>query len=106
MNFLKSPIFGSLVFKPDPYYIFVSLLRVINHIEILCAKYENGLVLGVDTTYNLCNIWVTDTSYRNQKISKNKYQKASSVFGPFNFSILLKMSQYSHDLNWRSSFIE
>ena len=42
----------SLVFKQNSYYIFVSLLRVINDIKIFCSKDENGSVLAVDTMYN------------------------------------------------------
>ena len=69
----NSLISESLDFKQNSYYIFVSLLRVINDIKIFCSKDENGSVLAVDTMYNLCNLWVTDTQLSQSKISKNKY---------------------------------
>ena len=51
----------SLVFKQDSYYVFISLPRVTNDIEIFYSKDGNGTVLAVDT-YNLCNFWVKGIS--------------------------------------------
>ena len=98
-------IVESLVFKQNSYYIFVYLLRVINDTKIFCSKDENGSVLAVDTIYNLCNLWVTDTSYHNQRSVRTNTRK-HPVFLVLYFSILLKMSQHSHNLRWRSSFME
>ena len=102
----NNPIVESVVFKQDSYYIFVSLSRVINDIEMFCSKDENGSVLALGTTYNLCNLWVIDTSYHNQRLVRTNTRKHPMFLDPLFNSILLKMSQHSHDLHWRSSFME
>ena len=42
----------------------------------------NSSVLGVDTTFNLCNMWVTDTCYHNKRIIKPKTGNNPLFLGP------------------------
>ena len=81
----KNLIVESLVFKQNSYYIFVSLLRVINDIKIFCSKDEKGSVLAVDTMCNLCNLWVTYTSYHNQRSVRTNTRKHPVFLGPLFF---------------------
>ena len=37
-------------------------------IEQFCCQFHNASVLGVDTKFNLCDLWITDTAYRNKRI--------------------------------------
>ena len=81
----NNPIVESLVFKQDSYNIFVSLSRVINDIEMFCSRDENVSVLAVDTTYNLCNLWATDTSYHNQRLVRANTRKHLVFLDPLLF---------------------
>ena len=77
----NNPIVKSRVFKQHSYCKFVSLLRVINYLEIFCSKSENSLVIAVDIKYNLCNIWITYTSYRNQGEVRTNNRKHPGFLG-------------------------
>ena len=37
-------------------------------IEKLCCKPTEAGVFGADTSFNLCDLWITDTSYRNKHL--------------------------------------
>ena len=40
--------------------------KQIQDIEKFCTTELEASVLAVDTTFNLCEMWITDTSYRNK----------------------------------------
>ena len=42
----------------------------------------NASVLGVDTTFNLCNMWVTDTCYHNKRVINRETGNNSIFLGP------------------------
>ena len=48
------------------YYVFLYSTRQINDISIFCCDDSYPAVLPIDTTFILCNQWLTDTSYRNK----------------------------------------
>ena len=91
----NNPILESLVFKQDSYYIFVSMSKLINDIEMFCSKDENGSVLTADTTYNLYNLWVTDTSYRNQRLVRTNTRKHPMFLGPLFFHFTTDVTTFS-----------
>ena len=51
------------------YYAFLGDDTQLNDIVKFCCD-ENG-VLSIDTTYNLCNSWVTDSCYHNTRLESN-----------------------------------
>ena len=53
-----------------------------NDIVKFCCADNNCSVLGIDTTYKLCNMWATDSCYRNQRIVNNTTGKHSVYLGP------------------------
>ena len=54
----------SIVRKKDSYFFFLASNRQINDIVKFRCVDNNCSVLGIDdTTYNLCNVWVTDSCY-------------------------------------------
>ena len=50
------------------YYILIKTDRQINDIIKFCCIPHNSAVLGIDTTYNPCDLWLTDTCYRNKRL--------------------------------------
>ena len=50
------------------YITFAYTDKQINDIAKFCCKNSDTAILGVDTTFNLCDLWITDTSYRNKRL--------------------------------------
>ena len=48
------------------YIAFAYTEKQLSDIEKFCCKSTEAGVFAVDTTYNLCDLWITDTSYRNK----------------------------------------
>ena len=48
---------------------------------MFCCK-DPAAVLGIDITFGLCNLWVTDTSYRNKRLLNPKTGKHPVFLGP------------------------
>ena len=42
--------------------------KQLSDIEKFCCKSMEARVFAIDATYNLCNLWITDTSYRNKRL--------------------------------------
>ena len=42
-------------------------------------------MLGIDTTFNLCDLWVTDTCYKNKCLVNNKTGNHPAFLGPLLF---------------------
>ena len=63
----------SVVVMSDKYLFVLKDDRQIQDIAQFCTS-ENTSVLGVDTTYNLCDLWMTDTCYRNKRLINPRTQ--------------------------------
>ena len=50
------------------YLTFAYNEKQIQDIEKFCTTELEASVLAVDTTFNLCDMWITDTSYRNKRL--------------------------------------
>ena len=48
---------------------------------MFCCK-DPAAALGTDITFGLCNLWVTDTSYRNKWLLNPKTRKLPVFLGP------------------------
>ena len=53
-----------------------------NDLKMFCTHDNNPITLAVDTTFNLCDLWITDTSYRNQRLINRESQKHPVFLGP------------------------
>ena len=49
-------------------FFYLSTERQVEEVVKFCCTVQNISVLGIDTTYNLCNMWVTDSSYQNKRL--------------------------------------
>ena len=58
--------------------------RQIQDIVNFCTT-EDDCVLGVDTTFNLCDLWLTDTCFQNKRLINPKTQKNPVFLGPMFF---------------------
>ena len=78
----QSPV-QTVVITGDHYFVFVYTRRQIDDIKIFCCRTDDDAsVLGVDTTFKLCSMWLTDTSYRNKRIIRVTSQKNPVWLGP------------------------
>ena len=50
------------------YIAFAYTDKQLSDIEKFCCKSTEAGVFTVDTTFNLCELWITDTSYRNKRL--------------------------------------
>ena len=75
----------SIVIKEKIYYFFMCSPRQIEDIVQLCCRETESSVLGIDTTFNLCNLWVTDSCYKNDRIVHNVTGNHPAFLGPLLF---------------------
>ena len=53
-----------------------------------CCTDINATTLAVDTMFNLCDLWITDTTYRNKRLM-NVETKISCIFAT-NYALFYK----------------
>ena len=82
----NSPVRTVVVWQ-DTYIAFVYTDKMLKDIELFaCDEYTNeACVLGVDTTFGLCGMWVTDTVYRNKRLTSVRSRKNPVHLGPVMF---------------------
>ena len=61
-------VVGSVIVKKRFYFFYLSTERQAEDLVKFCCTGQNTSVLGIDTTYNLCDMWVTDSCYRNKRL--------------------------------------
>ena len=52
--------------QDDNYIIFLATDKQIQDVKKFCCR--GNSVLSVDTTFNLCDLWLTDTSFKNERL--------------------------------------
>eukprot|EP00794_Sanderia_malayensis_P002937 gene2937-3394_t len=76
----------TIVATRSAYFFFVYSPKQIDDIkQFCCDKVEAVSVLGVDTKFNLCDLRVTDTCYRNKRIVHSSSGKHPVFLGPAMF---------------------
>ena len=63
VSFLKT-----MTVTNQSYIAFAYKEKQLSGIEKFCCKWPEAGVFAVDTTFNLCNSWITGTSYRNKRL--------------------------------------
>ena len=51
-------------------------------IEKFCCLERGSSIFPIDSTFNLCDMWVTDTSYKNKRLINPLSGKHPVFFGP------------------------
>ena len=79
----ESPVQTVLV-SQDNYVAFIYTYKQLRDIELFCCDPDdnNACVLGIDTTFKLCDMWITDTSYRNKRLVSLRYKDHPVYLGP------------------------
>ena len=72
----------TVVLHSQFYIAFAYTDKQIADIEQFCCSSYDSSVLAVDTTFNLCDLWITDTTYRNKRIVKVENGKHPVHLGP------------------------
>ena len=79
----SSPV-RSVVVSGDLYIAFLYTGKQLKDIELFCCdpNDNNSCVLDIDTTFKLCNMWITDISYRNKRLLSSRARKNPVHIGP------------------------
>ena len=75
----------SILIKENAYYFFMCSRRQIEDIISFCCTGVDSEVLGIDTTYNLCDMWVTDSCYKDKRLVSNTTGNHPIFLGPLIF---------------------
>ena len=78
-----SPVKTVLV-TGEHYFAFVYTEKMLDDIELFCCnEYDDqSCVLGIDTTFKLCDLWITDTCYRNKRLLSARSRDHPVYTGP------------------------
>ena len=73
----SSPI-RTVVVSSNSYIAFLYTDKQVKDIELLCCdpNDNNSYVLGIDTTFKLCNMWITGTLYHNKRLLSSRTRKS------------------------------
>ena len=94
INSLNEPdLIQSIIIKKDSFF-FPASNRQINDIVKFCCVGNNCSVLEIDTTYNLCDMWVTDPCYRNQRTANYTIGKHPVYLRPCIFRFTKDMNTF------------
>ena len=72
----SSPV-RTVAVSGDSHIAFLYTDKQLKDTELFCCdpNDNNSCVLGIDTTFKLCNLWITDTSYRNKRLFSSRTRK-------------------------------
>ena len=79
----SSPV-RTVVVSGDSCINFLYTGKHLKDIELLCCdpNDNNSCVLGIDTSFKLCNMWITDTSHHNKQLFSTRTRKNPVHLGP------------------------
>lgn len=60
----------NIILTPEEYYVTVFEKQQLNNIVKFCV--DANKILGMDTTFNICDMWVTDTVFQNLRLTNDK----------------------------------
>ena len=80
-------ILHSITIKKDTFFFVTTTEEIAQDIKQICCG-TNVSIPDVDTTFNLCNMWLVDTCYHNKRIINPETRNNSIFLGPtlFHFS--------------------
>ena len=81
------------------YYAFLYSDRHLNDIEKFCCFNGISDPLEIGTRFNLCDLWLTETPYRNRRLVVDTTENSPVFFGSCMFHF--KTKKLSDDLRWR-----
>ena len=97
---LEYDIVRQISMTKTAYYAFLYSDRQLNDIEKFCCCNSISDPLAIDTTFNLCDLWLTVTSFRNRRLVVDTTRSHQYPLDHAR-SILRKTKKLSDDLLWR-----
>lgn len=82
-----------LQWTPTPRVMFVNKGQIAEIVTNCCDPNATG-VFSIDTTHNVCNFYVTATSYQNQKFIHKQTGRVANLPGPAMFHVKQNASQF------------
>ena len=61
----------TIIVKKRCFFFYLSTERQVEAVVKFCCTDQNTSVLGIDIMYNLCDMWVIDSCYRNKRLIRN-----------------------------------
>ena len=73
----SSSLVRTVVVSGVLYTAFLYTDKQLKDIELFCCDPNDNksCVLGIDTTIKMCNMWITDTSYRNKGLLSSRTKR-------------------------------
>ena len=56
--------------------------KQLSDIKKFCCKSTEAGVFAADTTFSICNLWITDTSHSNKRLANTAYGRTLVHLGP------------------------
>lgn len=68
--------------------------KQLNDVEKFCCKVTDSTILAVDAAFNLCIMWITDTSYRNLRLWNGDTRNNTVHLGPIMVHFIKKINYF------------
>ena len=80
----SSSLICTVVVSDDSCIAFLYTDKQVKDIELFYCEpnYNNSYVLGIDTTFKLCNMWIAGTSYHNKRCLSSRTKKNPVYLDP------------------------
>ena len=91
----KNGMIESIIINNKAYFFSIYSSNQIEDITKFCCPESNTSVLGNDTTFNLCDLWVTESSYKNTQIANCTTGNHLVFLGPLMFHFTKDKSTFS-----------
>ena len=90
----KNEMIESIVVNNKADFFFMCSSNQIQDITKLCRPESDASVLGVNTTFNFCDLWVPDSCYKNTRIGNRATGNHPVFLGPLMFDFTKDKSTF------------
>ena len=91
----KNGMIESIVINNKAYFFFICSSNQKQDITKFCCPESHTSVVGIDTTFNLCDLWVTDSCYKNTRIVNRATGNYPVFLGTLMFNFTKDKSTFS-----------
>ena len=86
----------SIVLNTKDYFFFMYSFNQIQDVTKFCCPESNASVLDIDTTFNLSDLWLTNSCYKNIRIINHVTRNLPVFLGPLIFYLSKDQSTFSN----------
>ena len=91
----KNGMIESIIINNKAHFFSMYSSNQIEDITKFCCPESNTSVLGIDTTFNLCDLWVTESCYKNTQTANCTTGNHLVFLGPLMFHFTKDKSTFS-----------